>query len=43
MKNIVQTYFPTIYNRIDNEKFALCDENGFLQIARSYFKNDEGT
>jgi hypothetical protein len=33
MKNIVQTYFPTIYSRIDNENFALCDENGFLQIA----------
>jgi hypothetical protein len=33
MKDIVQTYFPTVYNRVDNEKFSLCDENGFMQIA----------
>jgi hypothetical protein len=33
MKSTVQAFFPEIHQRIDEENYALCDENGFLQIA----------
>jgi Styrene monooxygenase A putative substrate binding domain len=33
MKQSVQTFFPDIHTRIDIEKFALTDQNAFLQVA----------
>ncbi|MFY4774999.1 styrene monooxygenase/indole monooxygenase family protein [Metabacillus sp. RGM 3146] len=33
MRDTVLTFFPEIYNRIDERTFRLCDENGFLQMA----------
>jgi hypothetical protein len=33
MKNILETYFPATYKRIDIENFALCDEKAYMQIA----------
>lgn len=33
IKNILETYFPATYNRIDLDTFSLCDEQGFMQIA----------
>ncbi|SEM97900.1 styrene monooxygenase/indole monooxygenase family protein [Lihuaxuella thermophila] len=33
MKEVVQRFFPGIAERIDEQTFALCDENAFLQTA----------
>ncbi|MBD1382921.1 styrene monooxygenase/indole monooxygenase family protein [Metabacillus arenae] len=33
MKGTTQKYFPDIYHRINNDQFALCDDNAYLQIA----------
>jgi Styrene monooxygenase A putative substrate binding domain len=33
MKTITQSFFPDIFNRIDEKVFALCDDNAFLQTA----------
>lgn len=33
MRTTTQNFFPDIYKRIEEKKFALCDEHGFLQIA----------
>ncbi|MBB2483232.1 styrene monooxygenase [Bacillus sp. APMAM] len=33
MRNTVQQFFPEIYTRINDENFALIDDNGFLQTA----------
>lgn len=33
MKNTVQTLFPEINSRIEDETFSLCDDRGFLQTA----------
>lgn len=47
MKEVLQTFFPDIFNRLDPQNFALCDEKGFLQTAvipaiRKPYMNLEG-
>ncbi|WP_285766101.1 styrene monooxygenase/indole monooxygenase family protein [Peribacillus sp. SI8-4] len=33
MRGALERFFPDVYNRLEREKFKLCDENGWLQTA----------
>jgi hypothetical protein len=33
MKLVTKKFFPSVYQRIEQEKFGICDEKGYLQIA----------
>lgn len=33
MKFLTKNFFPSLYDRIELDKFGLCDENGYLKIA----------